>query len=82
MEEAKSRMTETVTDSEYIKLRDKYSVGIPAFTEFGIPGKYRHLQIDLGKFPGTFCVQEADYTEKIMGICCAMDGTINFQDRL
>jgi len=81
-EEAQKFISETVTNGKLKKLREINSAGLPTYSYSEILGKYKQLQVNLGKFPRSFFAQGANYAQEVMELCKRMDGTVSFEDRL
>ena len=70
-----------MADKSLEKMRAKYSVGAPVMESYEVVGKYKQLQINLGKFAGEFFASGADYAQKVMELCKKAKGSTNFQTR-
>lgn len=71
-----------IVGSRLKQMREKYSVDTPTFYRSEVLRKYKQLQINLGRFPGDFFAQGADYAEQVMDICKKAKGTVHYEDRL
>lgn len=80
--EAQKIIADTISSGKLKQLKEKYSADMPAFYRSEIFGKYPQLQVDLGRFQGSFFAHGADYAEGIIEICKKLMGTLNFLDRV
>jgi hypothetical protein len=80
LEETQKTILNAVTKDGLKKLREKYARELPTFSQVKIRGKYHQLEVNLGKFSGSFFAQGADYAEGILKLCQKMNGAVNFSD--
>lgn len=82
-ETALKKAQEAITVDRLLKqMQKKYSVGIPTFSGSEVIGKYKQLQVDLGKFPGKFFASGPDYAERVIELCKKAKGTVHYAARL
>lgn len=82
LEEAQKVIADSISNGNLKYLKEKYLVDFPIFSQSVVLGKYNQLQIDLGKFKGSFFAQGADYAEEVIKLCRKLNGTVNFLDRV
>jgi hypothetical protein len=68
----------SIVGDELIDIRNQYQVALPTFRYFEVLGKYKQLQIDLGKFSGSFFSGESDYAQQVMDLCKKAKGKVHF----
>lgn len=73
------RAKSAIISTDFSDMWQKYSVGRPVFS-YSLMGKYKQLQVDIGKFSGNFFAQGADYAEQVLELCKQAGGTVHFQN--
>ena len=81
-EEALRKVQVAIERGDFRELQERYSVGTPIFSRSEVLGKYKQLQIDLGKFPSEFFASGADYAESVIKLCKQLKGTTHYEGRL